>query len=116
MPGILAAESPDLLVGLTHIGKSPYGGEIDSDELLAENIAVIDVLIGGHSHSRINPAYIHGSDLNPDGILIAQDYKYAIYLGKVNVGWIDGEIVLREGYLIPAAVITPIELSASRRS
>ena len=103
VPEILAAESPDLLVGLTHIGKSPYGGEVDSDELLAENIAGIDVLIGGHSHSRLNPAYIHGSDLNPDGTLIAQDYKYAVYLGKVNVGWIDGEIVLREGYLIPAA-------------
>jgi 2',3'-cyclic-nucleotide 2'-phosphodiesterase (5'-nucleotidase family) len=61
------------------------------------------VLIGGHSHSRINPAYIRGSELNPDGTLIAQDYKYAVYLGQVNVGWIDGEIVLREGYLIPAA-------------
>jgi 5'-nucleotidase len=103
VPDLLAAENPDLLVGLTHIGESPYGGEIDSDELLAENIAGIDVLIGGHSHSRIDPAYMHGSDLNPDGTLIAQDYKYAIYLGQVNVGWIDGEIVLREGFLIPAA-------------
>jgi 5'-nucleotidase len=103
VPAIIADESPDLLVGLTHIGKSPYGGEVDSDELLAENIAGIDVLIGGHSHTRINPAYIHGSALNPEGTLIAQSQKYALYLGQVNVGFIDGEIVLREGYLIPAA-------------
>jgi 2',3'-cyclic-nucleotide 2'-phosphodiesterase (5'-nucleotidase family) len=103
VPDILATESPDLLVGLTHIGHNPYGGEVDSDEYVAENVAGIDVLIGGHSHWRINPAYIHGSDLNPEGTLIAQSQKYALYLGKVNVGFIDDEIVLREGYLIPAA-------------
>jgi 5'-nucleotidase len=103
VPDIIAAESPDLFVGLTHVGFSPYGGEIDSDLIVAENVAGIDVIIGGHSHTRLNPAVMVTSDLNPDGTLIAQAYKYAIYLGKVNVGWIDGEIVLREGYLIPAA-------------
>ena len=103
VPEILAVESPDLLVGLTHMGYSPYGDEIDSDVLLAEGVAGIDVIIGGHSHSFLDPAVMVTSDTNPDGTLIAQAGRYALNLGKVNVGFIDDEIVLREGYLIPAA-------------
>ncbi len=107
VPEILATEDPDLLVGLTHVGYAPYGGEIDSDLLIAENVAGIDVLIGGHSHTRLDPAVMVSSAPNPGGTLIAQSYKYAIYLGQVNVGFIGDEIVLREGYLIPAAEATP---------
>ena len=102
VPQILAAEEPDVLVGLTHMGYSPYGDEIDSDLLLAEGVAGIDVLIGGHSHSFLDPAVMISSDINPEGTLIAQSGRYALNLGKVNVGFIDGEVVLREGYLIPA--------------
>ena len=102
VPEILAAESPDVLVGLTHMGYSPYGDEIDSDLLLAEGVAGIDVIIGGHSHSFLDPAVMVTSDVNPDGTLIAQAGRYALNLGKVNVGFIGGEVVLREGYLIPA--------------
>jgi len=102
VPQILADETPDLLVGLTHMGYSPYGDEIDSDVLLAEGVAGIDVIIGGHSHTFLNPAVMVTSDTNPGGTLVAQTGRYATYLGKVNVGFIDGEIVLREGYLIPA--------------
>ncbi len=102
VPQILSDESPDLLVGLTHMGYSPYGDEIDSDKLLAEGVAGIDVIIGGHSHTFLDPAVMVSSDVNPDGTLVAQTGRYALNLGKVNVGFIDGEIVLREGYLIPA--------------
>jgi 5'-nucleotidase/UDP-sugar diphosphatase len=102
VPAILAAETPDVLVGLTHMGYSPYGDEIDSDLLLAEGVAGIDVIIGGHSHTLLDPAVMVTSATNPEGTLIAQARRYALYLGKVNVGFIDGEIVLREGYLLPA--------------
>lgn len=102
VPQILADESPDLMVGLTHMGYSPYGDEIDSDVLLAQGVAGIDVIIGGHSHTFLDPAVMVASDVNPNGTLVAQTGRYATYLGKVNVGFIGGEIVLREGYLIPA--------------
>ena len=102
VPQILADETPDVLVGLTHMGYSPYGDEIDSDLLLAEGVAGIDVLIGGHSHSFLDPAVMVTSGINPEGTLIAQSGRYALNLGKVNVGFIDGEVVLREGYLLPA--------------
>ncbi|MGQ9713269.1 MAG: 5'-nucleotidase C-terminal domain-containing protein [Anaerolineae bacterium] len=102
VPTLLAEENPDLLVGLTHIGYQPYGGEVESDLLLAQNVPGIDVLIGGHSHTRLDPAVLVTSDVNPEGTLIAQAERYALYLGKVNVGFKDGQMVLREGYLIPA--------------
>ena len=102
VPVILTAEAPDILVGLTHMGYSPYGDEIDSDVLLAEGVAGIDVIIGGHSHTFLDPAVMVSSDTNPNGTLVAQTGRYAMYLGKVNVGFINDEIVLREGYLIPA--------------
>ncbi|MEA2002496.1 MAG: 5'-nucleotidase C-terminal domain-containing protein [Actinomycetota bacterium] len=107
VPDLLANENPDLLVGLTHVGFAPYGGEVDSDLLIAENVAGIDVIVGGHSHTRLNPATMVTTDLNPEGTLIAQAQKYALYLGKVNVGFIGDEIVLREGYLIPAGEANP---------
>ena len=106
VPQILADESPDLLVGLTHMGYSPYGDEIDSDVLLAEGVAGIDVIIGGHSHTFLDPAVMVESETNPGGTLIAQSGRYALNLGKVNVGFIGGEVVLREGYLIPATEAT----------
>jgi 2',3'-cyclic-nucleotide 2'-phosphodiesterase (5'-nucleotidase family) len=107
MPELLSLE-PDLLVGLTHVGYQPYGGEFDSDELIAQSVAGFDVLIGGHSHTYLNPAVIVADpDNNPNGTLVAHARRYAGYLGKVNVGWIDGEIVLREGYLIPTSEATP---------
>jgi len=105
VPEILAAENPDLLVGLTHMGYSPYGDEIDSDLLLAEGVAGIDVLVGGHSHSFLDPAVMVSSAVNPEGTLIAQAGRYAMNLGKVNVGFIGGEVVLREGYLLPATEV-----------
>ncbi|NIM93345.1 MAG: hypothetical protein GTO18_06505 [Anaerolineales bacterium] len=107
VPEILAEEDPDLLVGLTHIGYQPYGGEVDSDELIAQTVAGIDVLIGGHSHTRLDPAVMVSSPENPDGTLVAHARRYAGYLGKVNVGFIGGEIVLREGYLIPTSEAIP---------
>ena len=100
------AENPDLFVGLTHMGYSPYGDETDSDLVLAQNVAGIDVLIGGHSHSFLDPSVMVTSEINQDGTLVAQAGRYAMNLGKVNVGFIDGEVVLREGYLIPATELS----------
>jgi 2',3'-cyclic-nucleotide 2'-phosphodiesterase (5'-nucleotidase family) len=107
VPGLIAAEDPDLLVGLTHVGYQPYGGEVDSDELIAQSVAGFDVIIGGHSHTELDPAVMVTSDVNPDGTLVAQARRYAGYLGQVNVGFIGDEIVLREGFLLPASEATP---------
>ena len=107
VPGLIAAESPDLLVGLTHVGYQPYGGEVDSDELIAQSVSGFDVMIGGHSHTELDPAVMVSDPVNnPDGTLVAHARRYAGFLGQVNVGWIGGDIILREGFLIPTSEAT----------
>ncbi len=104
---LIAAEDPDLLVGLTHVGYQPYGGEIDSDELIAQSVGGLDVIIGGHSHTLLDPAVMVSDPANnPDGTLVAHARRYAGYLGQVNVGFVGEDIVLREGFLIPTSEAT----------
>ncbi|MEN8114865.1 MAG: 5'-nucleotidase C-terminal domain-containing protein, partial [Actinomycetota bacterium] len=99
VPALIAAESPDLMVGLTHVGYQPYGGEIDSDELIAQSVGGLDVIIGGHSHTLLDPAVMVSDPTNnPDGTLVAHARRYAGFLGQVNVGWIGEDMVLREGF------------------
>lgn len=112
VPQILADEDPDLMVLLTHIGYSPYKGDYDRDTEIAKQVPGIDVIIGGHSHTKLDPGVIITSTVNPTGTLIAQAYKYATYLGKTTVGFAgtdaDGyEIVFRESRLLPAGLVDP---------
>ncbi len=109
VPAIENAEDPDLLIGLTHVGYDVQRGEEGSDEQIAQVVAGIDVLLGGHTHTPITPSVTITSAVNPTGTLVAQTERYALFLGKVNVGFTgnitDGyEIAMREGYLIPAGV------------
>ncbi len=106
---IRSEEKPDVLVGLTHIGYSPYNDEIDSDTYLADNVTGLDILIGAHSHTTLMQAKMRETTDNPDGVLIAQTGAYATNLGVVNVGLIGGKEVLREGYLIPANEVATSE-------
>jgi 2',3'-cyclic-nucleotide 2'-phosphodiesterase (5'-nucleotidase family) len=112
VPEIIAAENPDLFIAVNHIGYAPYSDEIDSDKLMAEQVAGIDVIIGGHSHTKLAPAVIISSAVNPKGTLVAQAERYATWLGKVTVGLQAQpgggfEVVYREGHLIPAASAAP---------
>jgi 2',3'-cyclic-nucleotide 2'-phosphodiesterase (5'-nucleotidase family) len=107
VPQIRANEDPDLLVALTHIGYDVYKGSYDKDKAIAEQVPGIDVIVGGHSHTKLDPAVMITSTVNPAGTLVAQTRAYGQYLGKVNVGFTgnitDGyEIVFREGYLLEA--------------
>jgi 2',3'-cyclic-nucleotide 2'-phosphodiesterase (5'-nucleotidase family) len=107
VPVIETADDPDLMIALTHIGYDVYKGSYDKDKAMAEQVPGIDVIIGGHSHTRLDPAVMITSDVNPEGTLVAQASGYASYLGKINIGLVSDEtggydVVMREGYLLPA--------------
>lgn len=79
----------DLVVAVTHIGYNSKSGKT-SDVDLAKGSRNIDIIIGGHSHTVVDPAR---PDLNPnivdnlDGkpVMIAQTGKYGPYLGYIKI-------------------------------
>ncbi len=83
-------EHADIIVAVTHIG---YGNEHEpgyTDKELAENSEDIDIIIGGHSHTAINPAdpkspHWRIANLKGDSVLVAQTGKGGLFLGEINV-------------------------------
>ena len=62
----------DLVVALTHVG-------VDEDSLIAINVKGLDVIIGGHSHTRLKtPKFING-------VIIAQTGSNAENLGVLDL-------------------------------
>ena len=75
------------LIALTHLG-------YDQDRRLAERMPELDVIIGGHSHTRIDPAE------TVNGVLIAQAGSDNRFLGRVELLFRDGRVVEKKGALI----------------
>jgi 5'-nucleotidase len=65
-------ESCDLLVALTHIGW-------DGDSALAAAVPGLDVIIGGHSHTPIDPPRV------VNGVVICQSGPYGWALGRLTL-------------------------------
>jgi 2',3'-cyclic-nucleotide 2'-phosphodiesterase (5'-nucleotidase family) len=112
LPAMMAAENPDVVVSLNHLGYSPYEGSRpeDTDVFLAQNLPGLDVIISAHSHTKLDPAVLITSITNTQGTLVAQAACWAEYLGKINLGYVDDgaggyEMVLREGRLLPAGLL-----------
>ncbi len=77
----------DVLIALTHLG-------YEQDLLLAERMPELDVIIGGHSHTRVDPAEsVHG-------VLIAQAGSDSRFLGRVELRVRDRRLVEKRGSLI----------------
>lgn len=69
------------------------------EKQLAERFPVLDVIVGGHSHTKVDPAVLHG----PGPTLVAQARDKTRYLGKIELV-IDPRtrrVVRRSGHLIP---------------
>ncbi len=91
------AREHDLFVALTHIGLS-------QDEIVAEAVPELDVIVGGHSHTLLETAK------TVNGVLIAQaggpppehqvDPDWPKYLGKVTVVLENDTIVEKSGHVI----------------
>lgn len=68
----LKAEGATVIIALTHLG-------FEDDKKLAKNVAGIDVIIGGHSHTVLKNGY------KVNSTLIAQAGYSGMYLGKVDI-------------------------------
>lgn len=76
-----------VLIALTHIGH-------DQDLALARQMPEIDVIIGGHSHTRVDPAAMVG------GVLVAQAGSGNLFLGRIDLVLKDGRVAEKKGRLI----------------
>jgi len=76
-----------VLLALTHIG-------YDADLLLAQQMPELDAIIGGHSHTRVDPAE------NVNGVLVAQAGSDNRFLGRVELLVKNGRVVAKKGGLI----------------
>jgi 5'-nucleotidase / UDP-sugar diphosphatase len=77
----------DVLIGLTHIG-------FEQDVLLAAEMPELDVIIGGHSHTRVDPAE------TVNGVLVAQAGSDNRFLGRVDLLVRNGRVIEKKGALI----------------
>jgi 2',3'-cyclic-nucleotide 2'-phosphodiesterase (5'-nucleotidase family) len=78
----------DLLIALTHQG-------VDEDSILAMNVKGLDVIVGGHSHTRLN----HPKRVN--GVLIVQTGSNCENLGVLDLKVEKHHVVSYDGRLIP---------------
>lgn len=79
----------DLVVAVTHIGYAMTPGK-SSDVELARNSHDIDIIIGGHSHTFVNPETPESTPYrikNADGVpvLVTQTGKYGRNLGYIKI-------------------------------
>ncbi len=76
----------DLVLVLSHIG-------FPADRLLAEQVPGIDLIVGGHSHTRLTTPVKIGRTL------IVQAWEHAKALGVVDLALQDGKVIRSGGYL-----------------
>ncbi|HHX27170.1 MAG TPA: multifunctional 2',3'-cyclic-nucleotide 2'-phosphodiesterase/5'-nucleotidase/3'-nucleotidase [Firmicutes bacterium] len=88
VPYLRDQEKVDLVIGLTHIG-------YDDDRLLASKVPGIDIIVGGHSHTKLDKPEMVASTI------IVQAGEHAQALGSLEVSYENGKVTDYAGALIP---------------
>jgi 2',3'-cyclic-nucleotide 2'-phosphodiesterase (5'-nucleotidase family) len=93
------------IIAITHLGhkSNPAVG----NDLLLGQVDGIDVIVGGHSHTKVEPPVIADTDEfgnAKDPTIIVQAYQYAEFLGKLDVTFDgDGVVTKYAGELLSVA-------------
>ncbi|MEH6941688.1 bifunctional metallophosphatase/5'-nucleotidase [Bacillus sp. JJ722] len=102
----LEKQGIDKIVAVSHIGYDD-NAEYDNDLLLAANVEGIDVIVGGHSHTKLSEPVVVNKDQNgvaKDPTVIVQAYQYSDFLGTIDVEFDEnGVVVGQAGELIKLA-------------
>ena len=76
-----------VLIALSHLG-------VDDDVRLADSIPQFDLIIGGHSHTLIDPAKVE------NGVMIVQAGAHMKYVGKTTLMVQNGKVINRKDEVI----------------
>ena len=93
----LKNEKCDIIICLSHSGvtKDKNGEWIGEDIELAKKVKGIDVIVSGHTHSKLEKPVI------VNGIPIIQAGEYGQFVGKLSLTFNDGNISVDDYSLIP---------------
>ncbi|MFE8696426.1 5'-nucleotidase C-terminal domain-containing protein [Cytobacillus sp. FJAT-53684] len=99
----LEKQGVNKIVAVTHIGFDD-NVQVDNDLELAKLVDGIDVIVGGHSHTRLDAAVEVTKDeegKEKDPTIIVQAYQYGDFLGALDVEFdAKGKVVAKTGQLI----------------
>ncbi|MCG7336475.1 5'-nucleotidase C-terminal domain-containing protein [Sporosarcina sp. ACRSM] len=70
------------IIALTHIGFND-SDKVDNDILLAQNVPGIDIIVGGHTHVKLEEPHVINKDTEP--VVIVQANEYNKFLGQLDV-------------------------------
>ncbi|MFJ5768997.1 5'-nucleotidase C-terminal domain-containing protein [Psychrobacillus sp. NPDC093180] len=91
------------VIAVTHLGYDDNPA-YDNDLQLAAKVTGIDVIVGGHSHTKLEKPVVVNKDLNgkaKDPTVIVQAYQYSEYLGTLDVEFDKyGRVIKHAGDLI----------------
>lgn len=73
---MLQKEGINKIVALTHLGN-------EFDKVLAEKVTGIDVIVGGHSHTKVDAPLVYHAAGEPT--LVVQAEEYGNYLGRLDL-------------------------------
>ncbi|ACB62041.1 5'-Nucleotidase domain protein [Exiguobacterium sibiricum 255-15] len=94
------------IVALTHIGFDDNPA-VDNDQLLARNVDGIDIIVGGHSHTKLETPVVVDDTVLPgkaEPTIIAQAYQYGDFLGNLDLTFdYKGKLTEYNGSLIDVA-------------
>ena len=99
------AQGINKIIALTHLGfaSSPAFG---NDLILAEQVDGIDIIVGGHSHTRVSPPEVVDAGESPT--VIVQAGANAERLGTLNVTFDEnGDVIGHNGQLIDISEYEP---------
>jgi 5'-nucleotidase/UDP-sugar diphosphatase len=90
----------DVIIALTHIG-------FYADRKLAEGVPELDLIVGGHSHTKVEkPEYMGDT-------AIVQAYQYGEYLGRVDCRFENGKLEVTKYELVPITAELPYDPGVS---
>jgi 5'-nucleotidase len=87
------SEHVDLVICLSHSGLSP-DTKHSEDEIMARQVNGIDVIISGHTHTKLDRA------LQVNGTIIVQAWEYGKQLGVMDIVIDGGRVALKDYRLV----------------
>jgi len=87
----------DIIICLSHSGVTPLeaGGWSGEDVKLAQKVKGIDVVISGHTHTKLSEPIL------VNGVPVVQTGAYGKYVGKLSLLYSDGKVTFVDYSLIP---------------